>query len=418
MENRKSSIGLSDTLAKSLSDKLNLIRNNLISNLSKNKLSSKLVSDFIDISEIVSYSLTSEKKLEIVTAFSLEEKVGLLLEDKNFDKIIVEDLKILSEEIQSLTKVLSLDYLSSLDDIEPELLKIVISKIINKLKEIEKIRAFDSSTVDTMITNAENTLENLNNNFVSNLVSTLNNMEQNSIKRMLEQSNKRLEELKKVQDGALQSFNDSIQDNIDNISIRIETEVGKFESRREDMDQLLEQVGLAKDAEVTISQANKEEKRADDFRKYGIGFLYASILVLVFMFSEYIGLNTLWGGAAKNLSDLTLEAFIIRFMTVTLISSPAIYMLKESASHRAKENLYRQRGTQLLTIRGYLSDLPDAQRTEVKKQLASNFFSFHNGKTDTSNVPDFIKNMNEAIKLAHAFRAPPIEKSEKESHPK
>ncbi|WP_395199867.1 hypothetical protein [Vibrio cidicii] len=95
-----------------------------------------------------------------------------------------------------------------------------------------------------------------------------------------------------------------------------------------------------------------------------------------------------------------------------------MYLLKESAAQRSKENLYRQRGTQILTIRGYLADLKDEQRSEVKHKLAENFFSFHNGKADTSNVPDFIKNINKAIKLAHAIKTPQIKKSEKESQPR
>ncbi|WP_172562586.1 hypothetical protein [Vibrio furnissii] len=413
MENNTTSLHLENEISSNLSKKLKNLSNTINQNSSPHIINNTNIDEFISLSKRIISQLEHSQGIYIKYIYDLEvvlrklTKLNLL--DIRFNKNIEETYN----QIKNISESIDINNLLDIDDIDPELAKTILLK--NKSNSLSDGKSSYYKEIESDI---HRQLATIKSDFIASISSELSKVEQNAIKRMLDQSNKRLEELRKVQDGSLQSFNDSVQDNIDNISNRIETEVGKFESRREDMDQLLEQVGLAKDAEVTISQANKEEKRADDFRKYGIGFLYASILVLVFMFSEYIGLNTLWGGAAKNLSDLTLEAFIIRFMTVTLISSPAIYMLKESASHRAKENLYRQRGTQLLTIRGYLSDLPDAQRTEVKKQLASNFFSFHNGKTDTSNVPDFIKNMNEAIKLAHAFRAPPIEKSEKESHPK
>ena len=172
-----------------------------------------------------------------------------------------------------------------------------------------------------------------------------------------------------------------------------------------------------KDADVTISQANTEEEIANKLRNWGLIAMYASIVILVVLFSEYLGFTFL-SDTPKTLGDLTFEAFAIRFMTVLLLSPPAMHMLKESASHRAKENLYRQRGTQLLTIRGYLADLSDTQRAEVKHRLAENFFSFHNGKADTSNVPDFIKNMNEAIKMAQVINPQQNEpKKKKEQAP-
>ncbi|CAK2384092.1 hypothetical protein [Vibrio crassostreae] len=211
-------------------------------------------------------------------------------------------------------------------------------------------------------------------------------------------------EIQQAQTSALSSIDEKVNQNINSINKRIDKEVLAFESKRKDMDKLLEKVGLAKDADVTISQANAEEKIANELRTRGLIAMYCSIVVLVFFFADYIGLSALWSNTSqKSLSDLTLEAFAIRFMTVLLLSSPAIYMLKESAVHRAKENLYRQRGTQLLTIRGYLSDLPDKERTEVKQELAKNFFSFHDGKTDTQNVPDFIRDMKEAVGIAKSL---------------
>lgn len=213
--------------------------------------------------------------------------------------------------------------------------------------------------------------------------------------------------MERFRESSLQA-SEQIESKVSSINQRIEKEISAFESKRSDMDSLLERVGLAKDAEVTILQADEEKESANNLRKWGLIAMYASILTLVVLFSEYVGLAW-WVDNPKTLSDLTFEAFAIRFMTVILISSPAVYMLKESAVHRAKENLYRQRGTQLLTIRGYLADIPDKERTEVKQQLAKNFFSFHNGKTDTSSVPDFIRDMKEAVTIAKSLNGHPTQ---------
>ncbi|MEZ8887754.1 hypothetical protein AB6F11_07195 [Vibrio sp. 10N.247.311.14] len=215
-------------------------------------------------------------------------------------------------------------------------------------------------------------------------------------------SSDNLTKIQEAQSQALSSLTEQINNEISVINEKINSEVKKFEAKRIDMDNLLEKVGLARDAEVTISQADKEEATADQLRSLGFKLLYVSILLLVVFFAEYVGLN-FWSDVSKSLSDLTIDAFAIRFMTVILISSPAIYLLKESAYHRNKENLYRQRGTQLLTIRGYLADLPQEQRADVKHKLAENFFSFHNGKTDTKNVPDFLRDMKEAVGIAKSL---------------
>lgn len=212
----------------------------------------------------------------------------------------------------------------------------------------------------------------------------------------------------------LNSFDKHYNSKISGINKRIDDEVKAFEVKRKDIDALLEKVGIAQDADVTITQANKELISATWLRWTGLAFMCGSIVLLIYFFRYYIGFAEVPQGVSlPELKDLGFEFFALRFMTVILVSSPAMYLLKESAAHRAKENLYRQRGTQLLTIRGYLADLSDEQRSEVKHRLADNFFSFHNGKADTSSVPDFIKSMNEAVKLAHAIKTPPASAPEK-----
>lgn len=242
-------------------------------------------------------------------------------------------------------------------------------------------------------------------NDINDIKQQLLHIESESIRSLNLVSNEKIKVLKDIHSHSITDFNKGVQDKISTIENSIDTEIGKFESKRIDMDKLLEKVGLAKDADVTITQADKEETMANKLRFYGLGLMYGSIALLVIFFAEYIGLN-FWSTSSKSLSDLTLNDFIIRFMTVLLVSSPAVYLLKESAYHRNKENLYRQRGTQLLTIRGYLADLQPEERTKVKQDLAKNFFSFHDGKTDTQNVPDFVRDMKEAVSIAKSINSP------------
>lgn len=326
---------------------------------------------------------------------------------------------------------------------------------------------------------------------VDESLSSISNTYQKSNLKIQDQLNKQSEQIRSITAESIDDIDnkkadakkellDTVDTEINSIKKRIDEEVIQFEAKRKYMDQLLESVGLATNVDVTIRQANKEEKMANDLRQKGILLLYASVVLLVILFSGFVGIDLI-SDSGKTFSNLTLdtafsrallpsilliigitlflsnkndvenkyknlttytigvylmmislllfilqfieftgtalftdieptnkpepEDFVFRFMTVLLVSSPALYMLKESASHRAKENLYRQRGTQLVSISGYLSDLPDAPRAEVKQRLADNFFSFHDKKADTSNVPDFLKNMNDAVKLAKQVNA-------------
>ncbi|MCG9724491.1 hypothetical protein [Vibrio brasiliensis] len=274
------------------------------------------------------------------------------------------------------------------------------------ISELEKSKTTISKELQRRF---DNTLENLKNQeydlqqSLSRHYDHLYNLYNKAHNKALRDTD---DKISKTIDSEFVSFTEKVNLELESISKKIEKEVSAFNSKRNDMDKLLEKVGLAKDADVTIEQANKEEEAANKLRKYGLFGLCIAIVLLVLFFAEYIGLN-FWSDTSKSLSDLTIPAFAFRFMTVLLVSSPALYLLKESAAHRSKENLYRQRGTQLLTIRGYLADLPDNHRAEVKQSLAENFFSFHNGKTDVSNVPDFLKNMQDAISLARNINGSP-----------
>ncbi|CDT43303.1 hypothetical protein VCR4J2_530053 [Vibrio coralliirubri] len=158
--------------------------------------------------------------------------------------------------------------------------------------------------------------------------------------------------------------------------------------------------GDGKLADYNNQQADIEKTSADNLRTVGMRWLglpitVTSIFIIHYMFAEkWLGTPVL----------LNLEWILTRFLTISISASIAVYMLKESAGHRAKENLYRQRGTQLATIGAYLADFPDEnEKMKVKSNLVNNFYSFHDGKVDTSNVPDPNAQIKEVAELSKSL---------------
>ncbi|MCY9816980.1 GAG-pre-integrase domain-containing protein [Vibrio alginolyticus] len=412
-----------------------------------------LEQQYYNLSDI--YLITND--LTISAIFSMNERFGTFLRlSKEFNKLIGDKLttlgillnrqKIEQEDIESVREQLNdcveeskrqidqhteelkkrlSDAVTQLQDTNKSNNADIIKYIRDAKKEIRQdISQFESESINRIIVagqGVEKTIESGSRQLdqIKESLDSISDHELNNIRQSIHEVQRRaLENIRTASSDISSSFQDHLSETIDSfdkhynskisgINKRIDNEVSAFEAKRSDMDALLEKVGIAQDADVTITQANKELKSATWLRWTGLGFMCCSIALLIYFFRYYIGFSDVPEGVTlPDLKDLGFEFFALRFMTVILVSSPAIYLLKESATHRAKENLYRQRGTQLLTIRGYLADLSDEQRSEVKHKLAENFFSFHNGKVDTSNVPDFIKNMNEAVKLAHAIKTP------------
>ena len=210
-----------------------------------------------------------------------------------------------------------------------------------------------------------------------------------------------LRDIQLEQSKALNSFNEKAQVEVSKINTKISDEVRQFEAKKEEIELILGEISTQHQSAANTKQADKEEKDANLFRSVGVGWIIFTIFLSIYMFNDYIGLFPIADNKPDvPLNELGLEWFAIRFMTITLLTTPGIYMLKESASHRSKENVYRQRGTQLSSIGAYLGEMAPEERAKLKQDLAMNFFSFHDNKIDTSNVPDFIKNMKEALELA------------------
>ncbi|MGD8230753.1 hypothetical protein [Vibrio sp. TRT 1302] len=196
---------------------------------------------------------------------------------------------------------------------------------------------------------------------------------------------------------AANTFHKQVDAQVTSINSRIESEIAHFESKKNEIEQILGDISNAHQSNANRNQADEEKEAADKLRRYGVWGLMAVIAFSLYLFNSYLGF---FGEVTTTDQQLSTQWFLVRFLTITLLTAPFVYLLKESASHRTKENLYRQRGTQLSSIGAYLAELSVQERSELKRELARNFFTFHDGKSDVSNVPDFLKNMQDAISLA------------------
>ncbi len=263
----------------------------------------------------------------------------------------------------------------------------------------------------------ENSLNTVVEKELTNFSESSNELQALSLQAIRSASSDASNSIQKQLSTAISSFESHYNKQIGTINSRIDDEVREFESKKFEITEVLGEISTAYQAGANTTQADKEQGSADSYRKYGIIGLVATIFCSIWLFNDYIHFFGKPSGTVTPINDLGFGWFALRFMTISLLTAPSIYMLKESAYHRSKENLYRQRGTQLASIGAYLGELDPSERAAMKKELAANFFSFYDGKADTSNVPDFIKNMNEAIKLAHAIKTPHSSEPPKRDQP-
>ncbi len=191
---------------------------------------------------------------------------------------------------------------------------------------------------------------------------------------------------------------------LDTMQSRIDEVVSRFSDKQRVIDAYFSDLGIAKEGEIYLERAKKEELYANKLRYIGISLLIASIALLGYLFKDYLGFgHELTDEYVRSLKSLGPEIFFLRLFSVLLLTTPAIYLLKESASHRNKENIYRQRGTQIVSLPSYLEGLDDREKAALKHDLAKSFFTFHNGKSETKNVPDFIRDMKEVANIAKSI---------------
>lgn len=229
--------------------------------------------------------------------------------------------------------------------------------------------------------------------------------------------------VQKAQTDAQDSFNTFLNENITSINERIESKVSEYDALKEKMESTFQdkintletQLSIVTSgvmADQHIKQANTERKVYWVFQLTGFVFMLAAIYAGSLFFSELTNVKIPFlpkpdlvihidGTLNSGTSPITL--MFMRLSMIILLTAPALYLLKEAALHRHKENLYRQRGIQLATISPYLEELEKEERAMIKKELVSSFFNFHDGKADTQNVPDFIRDMKEAVGIAKSL---------------
>ncbi|MBY8291000.1 hypothetical protein KW537_11895 [Vibrio fluvialis] len=354
--------------------------------------------------------------VEIITAISqIHSDNNNYSEDfyKLLDKLELSCIKLQSTTIVELLVENKANRLPlELINLKKQIIRIEKSLDINKSDLLSEIKGITEKTLDLFKKNKEKA-DQENDEHISNITSLTHALLDNSTSTLNKISSSKLDEINLAQDKALNNLKEQSDKEISKIHKRIDNEISEFENKKNEITGILGEISTAYQASANTTQANREQSSADKYRIGGLIGLVAAIFCSIWLFNDYIHFFGKPEGPVIAANELGFGWFALRFMTITLLTTPSIYMLKESAYHRSKENLYRQRGTHLASIGAYLNELEPAERAAMKKELAGNFFSFYDGKADTSNVPDFIKNMNEAIKLAHAIKTPPASAPEK-----
>ena len=196
-----------------------------------------------------------------------------------------------------------------------------------------------------------------------------------------------------------EDYSNKISSKTEEVESRIQEEVNKFEQKRVLFEQLLAELGPVTEGEHAIKQANSEKKYAIILQSAGIFSLFFAVFILFYIF-VHISFDS---GFTIEFRRLTIEELLVRLMSSVIFLSPSIYLLKESSTHRAKENIYRQKGLHLRSIHAYLSDLPDKEKATIKYELSKSLFSIHNDQTSTKNVPDFLRDMKEVIGIVRTI---------------
>ncbi|MHC6798677.1 hypothetical protein ACYTR9_00050 [Vibrio antiquarius] len=230
-------------------------------------------------------------------------------------------------------------------------------------------------------------------------------------------------EIQQSQTNAQQSFDDHVNEIIGAINRRIDAKISSYDEKKSQMESAFKQKITALESQISIvtsgviadqhiKQANIERRVYWTFQFFGFLFMIAAIYSGSVFFSEITNIRlpflpkpdlVIHVDGAIGVSQNPIALMFMRLSMIILLTAPAIYLLKEASVHRHKENLYRQRGIQLATISPYLEELEKEERAAIKKELVASFFQFHDGKADTKNVPDFIRDMREIVGIAKSI---------------
>lgn len=352
----------------------------------------KFNTDLILDSETINRDLLDKKVQALLLAI---KSYGIVFTVEGIDMLGNDVTKLIKSEEITVKKVASFQ-----EDID-KLKDTNLQEIENKAKEIEEI-------ISNRIVESDHQIVQKINNNTNEATKKLDNLSKQFTESYSTWSNKLSEEREEIIFKAEMEIS-KLQAKIESLSFVLESnirkEVNSFANQKKKLTDILGSLSEFRRSKSDIDQAEKEKKTANQFRWLGLFMMLLPLAAFILFFVGFTANN-------NGVSSLTfvfpdeVTGYFLRFLTIILFSSPSVYLLKESAYHRGQERHYRERGLQLASIGPYLEEFTPEKRIEAKQQLMDNFYRHNEGKADTSNVPDFIKNMNEAVKLAHAIKTP------------
>ncbi|MCM5509787.1 hypothetical protein [Vibrio sp. SCSIO 43169] len=410
------------------------------------ELKYEIIDSIYKLEEMLSSAESNDSKL--ITDRSSKEISGLIhqlsVRQEELNESILGSLQNIDERTEAAERQVARVEKSAIQSIRKEsneLIKLysdgVTSQIEEGIKDIEESVNTAHIRLNLNLKEATRDLIKQHQGEYDRLYSELNSRAQDQIKSTDEarsEFDRKIDDLNKLFNTQVKSLNDRFDTERvifqETLLQTIKEEVANYQSvkrlLKSQLDEAKDIVGVLSKkamAHEHLEQARHEATAYWAFQGLGLMFLFLAIFMSVAIFGDSLGLKLPWlnwlvefsssSGAIQIESSVekaassigTSEAswFFKRISIVLLLTAPGLYLLKEAANHRAKENLYRQRGVQLASITPYLKELKESDRNEIKKDLVKSFFSFHDGKADTQNVPDFLRDLKETTKIIRSI---------------
>ncbi|MCG7495612.1 hypothetical protein MHO82_01890 [Vibrio sp. Of7-15] len=408
-------------LTLSLNDSLNKALSHLRDEQSNSKLQEEITANIKELEEkelrLVELQNNIERQYSHLTDYKKELDDAFKVSKKKISDYPNQHLEYIKDEVESLKVELStiiertqLECTSISNDSIEEIKSNLVSFEHESIKKINNISSKQLEALNKEHLAAETRLN-------ETLSNALENGEKKNLSYLKQVGNMITKQQSELQDeitsqtmGLKDLINEEVrtyQDLKDNLQNEFNEKVAKLEKQ-------LSIVTSGVMADQHIKQANTERYVYWILQIAGFAFMLAAIYAGAIFFSEITNVRLPFfqkpdlvihvdGSLAANQNPMTL--MFMRLSMIILLTAPAIYLLKEASVHRHKENIYRQRGIQLATISPYLEELEKDERAAIKKDLVASFFQFHDGKVDTQNVPDFLKDMKEAVGIAKSLNS-------------
>lgn len=343
-------------------------------------------------------SISRDNALSIYIVNILDQKLRDLFEQSEGFVSIENKLKRLSREL--------------LDIIDSGLIKIapiVLNRVIENVETISESVGNNNDAIKNNKDYFNEKLEKLkeNNHDALNLAIT-------SYNEKLRKSEKEFElKINSILESNIESFDGKVNSTLSlvdtNVSILkedvanldtelkkyIREEVRSFANQKNKLTEMLGSLSEFRRAKSDIKQADTEKNTADLFRLIG---LLMMIIPIGGFFALFVGISTKDSNYHLFLNLPTdWTGFALRFFTILLLSTPFVYLLKESAYHRKQESTYRNRGIQLSSIGSYLDEHDKESKIKIKNDLVKYLFGPLDSNPDLRNVPDLAEQIKSVI---------------------